>query len=130
MDSVMIAIGDIPMRPTGHLFVRRGSRVADDEPRANRARHAAAVLFLAAALAPCLSAAPAQAQSTRTYVSGRGSDTNACTQSAPCLTLQGALAKTSSGGEIYALNSANYGYLTINKAVSIVSSRGVTGVLA
>src|SRR5258708_5281870 len=105
MDFVMIAIGDLPMCATARPFVRRGSRIAADTPRATRAQHAAAVLALAAALVPCLATEPAQAQSARTYVSGRGSDANACTQAAPCLTLQGALNKTSAGGEIYALNS-------------------------
>jgi hypothetical protein len=45
-----------------------------------------AVLLLA--LAPALLAMPALAQTTRTYVSGKGSGANACTQAAPCLTLQ------------------------------------------
>src|SRR6516165_5126937 len=80
--------------------------------------------------APCFYAVPAQAQSMRTYVSGKGSDSNTCTASSPCLTLQGALAKTLAGGEIYALSSANYGYVTINHAVSIVAGSGVSGVLA
>src|SRR5215472_2314909 len=65
-----------------------------------------AVLLLA--LARALLAMPALAQTTRTYVSGKGSDANACTQAAPCLTLQAALAKTAASGQIYALDSANY----------------------
>jgi hypothetical protein len=46
------------------------------------------VLLLA--LASSLVTTPALAQTTRTYVSGKGSDANACTQAAPCLTLQAA----------------------------------------
>src|SRR6516164_300417 len=90
------------------------------------------MLLLATGLtaAPCFYAIPAQAQSMRTYVSGKGSDSNTFTASSPCLTLQGALAKTLAGGEIYALSSANYGYVTINHAVSIVAGSGVSGVLA
>src|SRR6516164_977949 len=80
--------------------------------------------------ATCLKAVPAQAQSMRTYVSGKGSDSNTCTASSPCLTLQGALAKTLAGGEIYTLNSANYGHVTISHAISIVAGSGVSGVLA
>ncbi len=72
----------------------------------------------------------AQGQSLRTYISGTGNDSNACSETSPCLTLQGALAKTVAGGQIYALSSANYGYVTIDKAVSIISGRGATGVLA
>src|SRR5262249_28489856 len=67
---------------------------------------------------------------TRTYVSARGSDSNACTTNAPCLTLQGALTKTAAGGEIFALGSANYGTVVISKSVSIMAGDGVVGVLA
>lgn len=72
----------------------------------------------------------AQAQSARTYVSRSGKDTNACTEASPCRTLQAALAQTQAGGQIYTLGSADYGYLTINKAISIISGRGATGILA
>jgi hypothetical protein len=43
--------------------------------------------------------------------------------------LQRALALTIAGGEIYVLNSANYGAVTINKAVTITSEGAVVGVL-
>jgi hypothetical protein len=68
--------------------------------------------------------------STRTYVSGSGNDTNPCTFSAPCQTLQTAFALTLAGGEIFVLNSANYGPVTINKAVTITSEGAVAGILA
>src|SRR5215467_13674965 len=66
----------------------------------------------------------------RTYVSGVGSDSNPCTASSPCKTFQAALALTTAGGEIYVLNSANYGPVTINKAVTITSEGAVAGILA
>jgi hypothetical protein len=66
----------------------------------------------------------------RTYVSGTGSDSNPCTAANPCLTLKGALALTVAGGEIYVLDSANYGPVTINKALTITSEGAVAGVLA
>jgi hypothetical protein len=87
-------------------------------------------LLTAMTVAFWLDAAPAQAQATRTYVSGVGKDSNPCTAAAPCQTLQKALGQTLAGGQIYALDSANYGYVTIDKAVSIISGRGVTGILA
>src|SRR5207302_3626912 len=68
-------------------------------------------------------------QTKRSYVSGQGNDSWQCTEAHPCRTFQAALALTIPGGEIYALNSANYGYLTINHAVSINSERAA-GVLA
>lgn len=88
------------------------------------------VILLAAALMSWFGTGPAYAQSKNTYVSGNGDDSNPCTAALPCLTLQGALAKTAAGGQISTLNSANYGYVTINKAISIVNGRGATGVLA
>lgn len=67
---------------------------------------------------------------TRTYVSGSGSDSNPCTATKPCASFQAALALTVAGGEIFVLNSANYGAVTINKAVTITSEGAVAGVLA
>ena len=67
---------------------------------------------------------------TRTYVSGTGSDNNPCIATSPCKTFQAALALTVAGGEIFVLNSANYGAVTINKSVSITSEGAVAGVLA
>src|SRR5215472_1518543 len=66
----------------------------------------------------------------RTYVSGLGSDSNPCTASSPCATFQAALAMTLAGGEIFVLNSADYGPVTINKAVSITSEGAAAGILA
>jgi len=66
----------------------------------------------------------------RTFVSGLGSDTNPCTAASPCKTFTAALALTMAGGEIYVLNSANYGAVTISKAVTITSEGAVAGVLA
>jgi hypothetical protein len=67
---------------------------------------------------------------TRTYVSGLGRDGNPCTPSSPCQTFEAALVRTVAGGEIYVLDSANYGAVTINKAVSITSEGAVAGVVA
>jgi hypothetical protein len=87
-------------------------------------------LLLATTIVSWLQAVPAQAQAMRTFVSGLGEDTNACTETAPCQTLQVALANTLPGGQIYALDSANYGFVTIDKAISIISGSGATGILA
>src|SRR4051812_30744960 len=72
--------------------------------------------ILLAAIIPWLHAVSARAQSAQSYVSGLGTDSNPCSATAPCQTLQAALTKTLPGGQIYALDSANYGYITINKA--------------
>jgi hypothetical protein len=81
-------------------------------------------------LAPCLYSTSASAQTATTYVSSSGNDQNPCTAVSPCRTLQEALAKTAPGGQVYALDSANYGYVNISASVSIISGRGTTGVLA
>jgi hypothetical protein len=67
-----------------------------------------------------LPAAPAQALAARTFVSAAGSDSNNCTNVAtPCRHLATAYAATSPNGEIYVLDPANYGSLTITGPVSI-----------
>jgi hypothetical protein len=67
-----------------------------------------------------LPAAPAQAQAPRTFVSAAGSDSNNCTNVAtPCRHMAAAFAATAQDGEIYVLDPANYGSLTITHAVSI-----------
>jgi hypothetical protein len=77
---------------------------------------------IAAALLACaLSAAPAQAASNRTFVSGKGTDTGTCTLAAPCKTFAFALNQTNAGGEIDVLDPAGYGAVTITKAISIVN---------
>jgi len=74
--------------------------------------------------------AEAASPQMRTYVSGTGKDSNPCTESLPCKTFQAALALTLAGGEIFVLDSANYGAVTINKAVTITSEGAIAGVLA
>lgn len=60
-----------------------------------------------------------QAQSLHTWVSGSGNDANPCTYVAPCKTFAGAIAKTSVGGEIDAMDRGEFGPVTITKAITI-----------
>lgn len=72
-------------------------------------------IFIAAALALVVAAEPASAQVNRTYVSAAGSDTNNCANVAmPCRHFQNAVNATAVGGEVVALDPANYGSFTIN----------------
>jgi hypothetical protein len=89
-----------------------------------------ASLSVAGALLACgLSAAPAQAGPNRTWVSGHGTDSGACTLAAPCRTFAFALTQTAAGGEIDVLDPAGYSPVTITKAISIVNdSVGVAGI--
>jgi hypothetical protein len=59
-------------------------------------------------LLPALYTAPAHALSQRTWVSHAGNDLNPCSESSPCLSFAGALAKTGSDGEIDFLDSGDY----------------------
>jgi hypothetical protein len=79
-------------------------------------------IFIAAALALAvmLPAVPANAQASRTFVSAAGSDSNNCANVAtPCRHFAAAYAATAPSGEIFVLDPANYGSLTIMHAVSI-----------
>src|SRR5277367_5249675 len=79
-------------------------------------------IFIAAglALAVTLPAVPAQALVARTFVSAAGSDSNNCANVlTPCRHLAAAYAATAPNGEIYVLDPANYGSLTITGPVSI-----------
>jgi len=74
--------------------------------------------------------APAQAQATRTWVSGVGDDANPCSRTAPCKTFAGAISKTQAGGEIDTLDPGGFGALTVTKSISIYNgSGGEAGVL-
>src|SRR6266550_3691577 len=79
----------------------------------------------------------AQAQATRTWVSGVGDDVNPCSRTAPCKTFAGAISKTASPGIINCLDPGGFGAVTITKAITInctgtmgsVLSSGVQGVI-
>jgi hypothetical protein len=74
--------------------------------------------------------APAQAQATRTWVSGVGDDANPCSRTAPCKTFAGAISKTVAGGEISVLDPGGFGGVTITKAISLTNDGvGEAGVL-
>lgn len=61
---------------------------------------------------------------TRSWVSGLGSDTNACSRTAPCLTFAAALALSAAGGEIDVLDPGDFGPVTITKSISIDGGGG------
>jgi len=85
-------------------------------------RSAAPVAILGGILIALLQAAPANAQATRTWVSGVGDDANPCSRTAPCKTFAGAISKTAGGGEINVLDPGGFGAVTINKSITISST--------
>jgi hypothetical protein len=80
-------------------------------------------------LAMMLVAAPANAQATRTWVSGVGDDANPCSRTAPCKTFAGAISKTAPSGEINVLDPGGFGGVTITKSITISSEGFEAGVL-
>jgi len=66
----------------------------------------------------------AQAQATRTWVSGVGDDVNPCSRTAPCKTFAGAISKTAAGGEIDALDPGGFGAVTITKNITLDGTDG------
>jgi hypothetical protein len=88
-----------------------------------------AFTFIALSLATLLYAMPAQAQATRTWVSGVGDDANPCSRTAPCKTFAGAISKTAPGGEINVLDPGGFGAVTITKSITISSEGFEAGVL-
>lgn len=75
--------------------------------------------------------APAEAQATRTWVSGVGDDANPCSRTAPCKTFAGAISKTAAGGEISTLDPGGFGAVTITKSISITNDNsGEAGILS
>jgi hypothetical protein len=95
-----------------------------------RASIFAGIIFAAASLT-------AQAQATRTWVSGVGDDVNPCSRTAPCKTFAGAISKTATNGEINCLDPAGYGAVTVTKSITIdcedtqgsILSAGTNGVI-
>jgi hypothetical protein len=86
--------------------------------------------ILATALFMIALASMAQAQATRTWVSGVGDDANPCSRTAPCKTFAGAISKTAAGGEIDALDDGGYGAITITKSITIDGSGHLAGILS
>ena len=72
----------------------------------------------------------ANAQATRTWVSGVGDDVNPCSRTAPCKTFAGAISKTASCGEISVLDPGGFGAVTITKSISLNGEGTLAGILA
>jgi hypothetical protein len=79
-------------------------------------------------IALLVASSPALAASSRTFVSGVGTDTGSCPLAAPCRTFAYTLTQTAPSGEIIVLSSAGYGAVTINQAVSIINTSNFAGV--
>lgn len=72
----------------------------------------------------------ANAQATRTWVSGVGDDANPCSRTAPCKTFAGAISKTAPKGEISVLDPGGFGAVTITKSITINGDGTLAGILS
>lgn len=72
----------------------------------------------------------ANAQATRTWVSGVGDDANPCSRTAPCKTFAGAISKTATTGEISVLDPGGFGAINITKSITINGDGTLAGILA
>jgi hypothetical protein len=78
-----------------------------------------------------LASPTAEAVSPRAYVSVNGNDANTCNvPSTPCRTFTGAIAQTTSGGEVVVLDSGTFGGGTISQSVTINAPAGVAALAA
>jgi hypothetical protein len=64
----------------------------------------------------------AQAQATRTWVSGVGDDVNPCSRTAPCKTFAGAISKTAAGGEINCIDPGGFGAVTKSMTIDCLNT--------
>jgi len=83
--------------------------------------------ILAVFILASLTALPANAQATRTWISGVGDDANPCSRTAPCKTFAGAISKTAGGGEIDCLDPGGFGAVTITKSITLDCGGGIGG---
>jgi hypothetical protein len=93
-------------------------------------RIATFLAILAAASASVLFSAPANAQASRTWVSGVGDDANPCSRTAPCKTFAGAISKTAANGIINCVDPGGFGAVTITKSITIDCEGTQGGILA
>src|SRR5450631_4096208 len=82
------------------------------------------MLAISLLMAGVLTPRAAQAQASRTWVSGVGDDANPCSRTAPCKTFAGAISKTAAGGEIDVLDPGGFGGVTLTKAITLDGGSG------
>jgi len=88
------------------------------------------IKMLAIAIFMLAFASMAQAQASRTWVSGVGDDANPCSRTAPCKTWAGAISKTAACGEIDALDPGGFGAVTITKSITLDGTGTFASILA
>jgi parallel beta-helix repeat protein len=80
--------------------------------------------LVAGLLVSCAWTLTAQAQLARTFVSTTGNDANTCDRDAPCRNFNEAISRTTTGGEVTALDSGSFGYISVRKSMTIQGAPG------
>jgi hypothetical protein len=106
----------------GASLHRSAAATQEDAGRACSTLHRVLVVVAVAVGGLAVAAPPASAQATRTWVSAVGDDANPCSRTAPCKTWAGAISKTADGGEIDAMDDADFGAVTITKSITLNGS--------
>jgi hypothetical protein len=117
-DSVRIELELAEMNSTWRT---QGGASASPRHRIHRSAAAASLLALLTVLLPAI----ALAQPQRTFVASNGSDADPCSLTQPCRAFAAAINAVANGGEVVALDTAGYGTVTINKAVTLTAPGGV-----
>jgi Bacterial Ig-like domain (group 3) len=133
--AVVAATSPAAGTPTGTVTFKDGaSTLGGGSLSGNSATFATAALALgahsitavyggdgnfASSTSPTFTQAVGDPTIVHTWVSGDGDDNSDCSRAAPCQTFAGAIAKTAVGGEIYCLDSSNFGPVTITKSITI-----------
>src|SRR5207302_1072627 len=115
--------GTDPCSTGGHQLEKEKRRL-----QMNKFRFTIKLLVIATFLLAFASIA--QAQATRTWVSGVGDDANPCSRTAPCKTFAGAISKTADGGEIDVIDPGGFGTVTITKSITIDGAGTFASILA
>jgi hypothetical protein len=81
--------------------------------------------FVVIAFSLLFASSAALALNGRSAVSVNGSDLNTCTTTSPCRSFTTAVAATSPGGEVIALDSGGYGPFSTSQSVTVVGAPGI-----
>src|SRR5262249_6038772 len=100
-------------------ITRHPQRNSPHETKETDMRPAQLLLAIVVSLIAVTSFTPAHAQLLHSWVASNGNDGNSCDRAAPCATFNGAYTKTNAGGEITCVDGGNYGFLDIQKPLTI-----------
>ena len=88
-------------------------------------RRAFALLPITAVVLHLLAVTDARAAAQRTFVASNGDDANPCSLVLPCRSFGAAITQTFTNGEVIVIDSAGYGVVDIDKAISIIAPPGI-----